>query len=523
MGQYPLWEWIEILNTGSTPVDLDGWVFDDDDEPSITLANISSAGGTRNTILPAGGTAVLYAGDELDFMPERFNAAWGGGITLIGVDGFTILTTADAIGLWPSHASYLADAIPMTTSSPRRTFASAVATIDYSTGFPVSEDGHSIAWDGSGNATNGANWVESQAESGGAFTSVATTVEDAQINSSDDRGNPGGLAAGPAAAELRITEIMFAPMSPLVTVGFSEADFEWVEISNNTNVPINFVTQPHVFDDDDDSKLAAANISSGVLAAGETGVLFNNARITAADMQTMWGEEIAYIPVSSWPLLNNSGGDTIAIWPNYAAYNTEVVTGSGRTYANAVAAVTYNTLAGQGWPTVNDQSTIWLNDLAGDPNDGANWTRAGSAGDALSRQAEPIFQTVIDHPGEDVGSPGYAPGVVTSFTGDFNHDNVVDAADYVVWRKNGGLPIEYESWRANFGRSSSGSGGALDGGSAVPEPATLVITLGIVGLSASVSRRLWPRALRSPTRSAVPPGAATDRRIRRAARDRPAG
>jgi hypothetical protein len=37
---------------------------------------------------------------------------------------------------------------------------------------------------------------------------------------------------------------------------------------------------------------------------------------------------------------------------------------------------------------------------------------------------------------------------------DFNHDNTVDAADYVVWRKNAGSQSEYDTWRANFGQSS---------------------------------------------------------------------
>ena len=43
--------------------------------------------------------------------------------------------------------------------------------------------------------------------------------------------------------------------------------------------------------------------------------------------------------------------------------------------------------------------------------------------------------------------------VVTN--GDFNADGRVDAADYVVWRKNGGTRQEYDAWRANFGQSAS--------------------------------------------------------------------
>ena len=57
-------------------------------------------------------------------------------------------------------------------------------------------------------------------------------------------------------------------------------------------------------------------------------------------------------------------------------------------------------------------------------------------------------------------------------SGDFNLDGTVDTADYVVWRKNGGLPEEYDLWRANFGKSSSGTA-ALS--ATIPEPAAIVL------------------------------------------------
>jgi len=61
---------------------------------------------------------------------------------------------------------------------------------------------------------------------------------------------------------------------------------------------------------------------------------------------------------------------------------------------------------------------------------------------------------------------------VSVINSDYNGDGVVDAADYVVWRKNDGTLASYNRWRANFGQSVSGSGGALDPSSdtAVPEP-----------------------------------------------------
>jgi T5SS/PEP-CTERM-associated repeat protein len=64
--------------------------------------------------------------------------------------------------------------------------------------------------------------------------------------------------------------------------------------------------------------------------------------------------------------------------------------------------------------------------------------------------------------------------------GDYNHDGSVDAADYVVWRKTGGSADDYNTWRANFGRTA-GSGSVLPSpnplSAAVPEPAALALLL----------------------------------------------
>jgi hypothetical protein len=103
---------------------------------------------------------------------------------------------------------------------------------------------------------------------------------------------------------------------------------------------------------------------------------------------------------------------------------------------------------------------------------------------------EPIF-----------GADGIVLAVVPSLTGDFNGDGVVDAADYVVWRKSlgqsgAGLVADanrsglidqgdFDLWRANFGRrapidstlSSSSHAG-------VPEPAggLLLILAAVLGI-----------------------------------------
>jgi concanavalin A-like lectin/glucanase superfamily protein len=71
----------------------------------------------------------------------------------------------------------------------------------------------------------------------------------------------------------------------------------------------------------------------------------------------------------------------------------------------------------------------------------------------------------------------------TGTDGDYNNNGVVDAGDYVVWRKGGTLAhdpnpgnpaAQYSLWRANFGKPNSGAG--LSGG-AVPEPTSAVLVV----------------------------------------------
>ena len=75
----------------------------------------------------------------------------------------------------------------------------------------------------------------------------------------------------------------------------------------------------------------------------------------------------------------------------------------------------------------------------------------------------------------------YATGVLT-LTGpppetDFNQNGVVDAADYVLWRKAGGPESDYDLWREQFGITYSIVSGSAHAPSslAVPEPSALAL------------------------------------------------
>jgi hypothetical protein len=71
-----------------------------------------------------------------------------------------------------------------------------------------------------------------------------------------------------------------------------------------------------------------------------------------------------------------------------------------------------------------------------------------------------------------------------SVSGDYNNNGLVDAADYVVWRKGGPLQndpttgvsaADYTFWRSRFGSiTGSGAGDGLSG-AAIPEPNALLL------------------------------------------------
>jgi formylglycine-generating enzyme len=87
--------------------------------------------------------------------------------------------------------------------------------------------------------------------------------------------------------------------------------------------------------------------------------------------------------------------------------------------------------------------------------------------------------------------------------GDYNANNVVEAGDYVLWRKYSGqsitlpndstpgsvTPGDYDVWRAHFGLTSSGSGSGSLLQSTVPEPPMLPL-LGTVAFIMLCRRKL---------------------------------
>jgi hypothetical protein len=107
--------------------------------------------------------------------------------------------------------------------------------------------------------------------------------------------------------------------------------------------------------------------------------------------------------------------------------------------------------------------------ISGFTDGGLDDPSAGMRDAFISKYAEPL------------GSP----------VGDLNHDLIVDAADFVVWRKNDSTQVGFNAWRGNFGTAQAAGGGwpLLDrrhsvAASSVPEPASLL--LNVIGAMAIV-------------------------------------
>jgi fibronectin-binding autotransporter adhesin len=234
----------------------------------------------------------------------------------------------------------------------------------------------------------------------------------------------------------------------------------------------------------DNNYTAAGPIRSN---KSETGSTIFNGNITAATSLTVNGGAVTLAGANTYSGNNTVNGGTLAISGVSATAGTGNVTVNGGTFdiasgvANAIADTATLTIDGAGM--VNLGSGI--NELiAGLTLDGM--MQAGGTYGSSTSGAEFQFD-------EWFSGMGVLTVVDVGLDGDYNGDGRVDAADYVVWRKNpaafGGHPAGYNTWRANFGTGGGGSG-ALSGHAAVPEPTTMLLLLsGITAMLCACVRR----------------------------------
>jgi hypothetical protein len=147
---------------------------------------------------------------------------------------------------------------------------------------------------------------------------------------------------------------------------------------------------------------------------------------------------------------------------------------------------------------------------------GNGWEEFGGVTSKVIGESNPSGHSgVVSHPTNGVGLGdafrlGFPHDLVFHYgvlldeivlNGDFNGDKVVNAADFVAWRKLDGTPEGYQSWVEEFGRTG-GLGGASTlvrgdviyvtsgGGGGVPEPTTvLLVGIGLATFAFPARRR----------------------------------
>jgi len=152
----------------------------------------------------------------------------------------------------------------------------------------------------------------------------------------------------------------------------------------------------------------------------------------------------------------------------------------------------------------NVQPSVWAPVPPGDPFGNNAWNTAASfVGGTFAPGVSPTFfpgttgQLFSFLPANNTSTPDNIVGATinaiirTNFAGallgDYNMDGKVDAADYVLWRKNNINGAQgYTDWRNNFGAmAGSGSAEVASAVSAVPEPASpVLLSLAALGVLA---------------------------------------
>ncbi len=115
------------------------------------------------------------------------------------------------------------------------------------------------------------------------------------------------------------------------------------------------------------------------------------------------------------------------------------------------------------------------------------------------RNVQTMGVNLFAHPNDVIINVDNIRYELVNVPGDYNGNGLVDAADYVLWRKGGPLQNEvdtpgtvnaadYTAWRARFGNSTAASG-LGDAGMSVPEPSITVLMLFAISGGGLVVRR----------------------------------
>ncbi len=254
----------------------------------------------------------------------------------------------------------------------------------------------------------------------------------------------------------------------------------------------------------------ADTIVVGANATGQGALVLSGGQVTSQDVVVGFlgqvrgsGTLTGNVTNGGVVLPGNSPG-TLSIEGNYAQ------TVDGILSIDMASAASYDKLVVDG--NISHGGVLEVNLLDGyTPLEGAtfnilDWT--GTHSDAFDVLALPDLGGALVWDYSLIDSQGVLSVVAAEagLAGDYNGDDVVDAADYSVWRDslNSNTPLtnetaslgvvdqeDYDAWKANFG-AVAGSGGSAGVTGTVPEPTCAVLLLiGLAAWSSLMQRAVW--------------------------------
>lgn len=129
---------------------------------------------------------------------------------------------------------------------------------------------------------------------------------------------------------------------------------------------------------------------------------------------------------------------------------------------------------------------------------GINLDGGGSTQMVINEYSDGLPAQLANVPSEPERSVGTSLAVFALPNGDYNLNGVVDAADYISWRRSIGGQSAYDAWRQRFA-AAGGSGSGFVEGPAVPEPSAAFFA--VVALALFACCRITRSRVHRPLRA----------------------